>query len=408
MLKKMRRRVILAAMAAFFAVTSLIVLLINIGNYIVITENADKTLNYILTYEKNIAVLSALNEFPEAPFMEMPYIEANYMTRFFIVRLDSQNNVISTHTEYIASIDSEDAAAYAQKALAKESDSGYIDSYRYVKDEIFGNTVIIFLNTYRELQFMKSIWIVTLIVSAVSMALVFVLVFIFSSRAIKPIATNIERQKQFITDASHELKTPLTSISTSIDVISVEHGDDEWTDNIRNQTDRMAKLVNELVTLSRLDEATPLPNKETFSVSSAAREIANVFAPQLRAAEKTFITDIEDNISMFGDKNSVQKLISVLMDNAARYSDDNGTIRLSVHKKKFKVTIEIYNTCHLETPPDTHRLFDRFYRPDSSRSTATGGTGVGLSIAKAVVDAYGGKISAKCPDGQSMTITAII
>ncbi len=408
MLKKIRRRVILAAMLAFFAVTSLIVILINVGNYIVVTDNADKTLSYIMEYEKNVAILSAMNEFPAAPFMEIPYKESNYMTRFFIVRLDSQERITSISTDYIASIDEEAAISYSQKVIASQNDSGYIDSYRYAKGTILGKTVIIFLNTYREQQLMLSIFVVSIIVSVISLALVFILVFIFSNRAIRPMINNIERQKQFITDASHELKTPLTSISTSIDVISIEHGDDEWTDNIRNQTDRMAKLVNELVTLSRLDEAVPLPNKALFSISSAAHEIVNVFEPQIKANGKTFIPDIEENLSFYGDKNSIQKLLSVLMDNATRYSDINGQIRLSVHKKHNKTILEVFNTCNLETPPDTHKLFDRFYRPDASRNTATGGTGVGLSIAKAVVDAHHGKITATCPDGRSMTITAII
>ena len=190
-------------------------------------------------------------------------------------------------------------------------------------------------------------------------------------------------QKQFITDASHELKTPLTSISTSLDVIEIEHGEDEWTENIRNQTTRMTKLVGELVALSRLDEIKPLPAKENFSVSNAAWEIVEVYQPQAKAREKKFDVEIQDDVFMIGEKDAIQQMLSVLLDNAIRYSNEKGEIRFSLKKSKNKVRIEVFNTCHFDTPPDVNRLFDRFYRPDSSRNSDTGGNGVGLAIAKA-------------------------
>ena len=117
--------------------------------------------------------------------------------------------------------------------------------------------------------------------------------------------------------------------------------------------------------------------------------------------------DIEDDVFMIGDKSSVQQMLSVLLDNAIRYSDDKGDIRFSIFRKKNRINIEVFNTCQLDEIPDTNRLFDRFYRPDSSRSTKTGGTGVGLAIAKAVTETHGGTITATCPSGKSMTIKAV-
>ena len=427
MLKQMRRRVILAAMLAFSAVIALIAILINVVNYCVVTDRADETLSAILAFESQGESEGQVSQKdrppgsppgapvppddserpPMKPFMGLPDVEDNYMTRFFTVRFDHERNVIYISTGNIAAIGEEEAVAYAEKVLEKAADHGYMKEYRYVRNESGRGTVVICLNTMREQRSMRTILVLSLIVSVVSLLIVFILVEVFAGRAIRPIANNIRQQKQFITDASHELKTPLTSISTSLDVITMEHGEDEWTENIRKQTGRMSKLVSELVTLSRLDEEAPLPNKEHFSLSSVALEIADVYRPQAKAHEKKLSVEIAEELTMFGEKDAIRQMLSVLLDNALRYSDANGEIRFSAYKKRNHIHIEVFNTCQYETPPDTERLFDRFYRPDSSRSTETGGNGVGLSIARAVVQTHGGRISAACPSGKTMTIRII-
>jgi len=326
------------------------------------------------------------------------------MMRFFVVHVDNEDNATYFSMDFIASVDENSAVEYANKALARKSDTGFIGNYRYSKIDKDGETILIFLNASRELQFARTLGLLTLEISLASLILVFILVVIFSKKAIKPIENNIKQQKRFITDASHELKTPLTSISTSLDVITAEHGDDEWTDNIKKQTSRMTKLVSELVTLSRLDEDLPVPNKERFSLSTAAWEIVDIYQSQAKGRGKKMTVDIAENVDVVGDKSGIQQMISVLLDNAVRYSDDEGEIKFSVYSKKNKARIEVYNTCDYDTPPDVNLLFDRFYRPDSSRNTETGGTGVGLAIAKAVAEAHGGTIKAICPDGKSMTM----
>lgn len=408
MLKRMRWRLILAAMLAFFTVISLIAVLVNVVNHLEVTRSLDRTLSYISEYEARTPDDPKVDAPPMEPFLALPDLEANYMTRFFVVRFDEADRAVSTSMDYIASVDREKAVQYANQALEKKSDRGYINDYRFTKRTVDGATVVIFLNAARELQSMRSLRMLTIAISCGSLLLVFLLVLLFSGRAIRPIANNIRRQKQFITDASHELKTPLTSISASADVLSLEYGEDEWVDNIQKQTSRMTKLVSELVTLSRLDEDTPLPNKEHFSLSNAAWEIAEVYQPQAKAQGKTFTADIQDGISLFGEKTAVQQMFSVLLDNAIRYSDQNGNIRFSMHKKRNKVRIEVFNTCRYDVPPDVSRLFDRFYRPDGSRSSETGGTGIGLAIAKAVAETHGGAISASCPKGDTMTITVVL
>ncbi len=405
MLKKMRRRVIGAAMIAFSAVILLIALLVNAINYSSVTKKADDTLERILEYEEHNASGSASEKMPPPPFMELADVESNYMTRFFSVRVSSEGEVLSTSTDYIATIDRATAIDYAGKAMQKSGINGYIGVYRYLKKSINGVTTICFLNTIREQEFMTTLLTLTAAVVGASLVLVFILVYILSAKAIRPYAANIERQKQFITDASHELKTPLTSISTSIDVIALEHGEDEWTENIKKQTGRMSQLVGELLTLSKLNEGIPAPNKETFSLSDAAWEVAEIYRSQAKAGEKELEIDIRDDLTLFGEKESIQKMLSVLLDNALRYSTEKSSIGLKVTGNKGKTRIVVNNPCHFEAIPDTERLFDRFYRPDASRNEKTGGTGVGLAIAKAVAEAQGGNIKADCPNGEEMTIT---
>ena len=408
MLKKLRWRFILSAMGAFFAVIALIASLVYFITYAITTNRIDQSIEMIASSDFRNPREMKPDRHRDDPFGGRPDMEANYMMRFFTVRIEDSGNTTYISTDHVASIDSDTAAEYADKALARNSDRGFIGNYRYAKIDKDDGTVLVFLNASREIQFARTLGLLTLVISLASLVLVFALVVLFSKKAIRPIENNIKQQKQFITDASHELKTPLTSISTSLDVITAEHGEDEWTGNIRSQTSRMSKLVSELVTLSRLDEDNPLPDKEQFSLSNAAWETVDIYQSQAKGRGRKMSIDIAENVDLFGDRSAIQQMLSVLLDNAVRYSNDEGEIRFSVYSKKNKACIEVFNTCNYDTPPDVDRLFDRFYRPDSSRNSETGGTGVGLAIARAVAESHGGTIKAICPDGKSMTIKVVI
>ena len=405
-------------MLAFFLVIALIAGFVNVSFYCVETQKIDQTLDSIINYTPYQPRFDGIiggvpggpgmpngDMTPMEPFMALPNEEENYMIRFFIVTVDEDYRIIESSLDFIASVDENDLVSYTSSALSKNADRGYINGYRYAKVTVDNTTVITFLNCERELQSMSVILAMTLAISGLALILVFVLVLLFSKKAIQPIAQNIEIQKRFITDAGHELKTPLTSISTSLDVIEMDKGEDEWTGNIRSQVSRMTGLVGELVALSKLDEVKPVPDKEQFDLTGAAWEILEVHTPQAKARGKSIETDIQDGITFFGEKASIQQMFSVLIDNAVKYSSDGAAIRFTMNKVKSKVRIEVYNECSYEKAPDCSRLFDRFYRPDESRNASTGGNGIGLAIAKAVVEAHNGKISASCPDGKSMTIT---
>ncbi len=395
MLKKMRWRFIGAAMAAFTAVVVTLLCLVNLWNYSSMTRQQDRTLDRLLEVDRRNDSIPDGHIVPPFDKMEQFSPEVPYMIRFFSVRLDESGAVERVNQDYIASVSQSEAENYAKTVLAQGRIHGYESGYRYFVSSENGKTVVLFLNSERELQTMKSLLLITLVIAAVSLAVVFGLVVIFSRRAIAPYLKNMEAQKQFITNAGHELKTPLTAISTSADVLAMEYGDDEWVRSIQTQAGRLAKLITNLVTLSRLDEENPFPARAEFSLSDTLWEISEPFPALAQAKGKTYTLDIADGLTLTGDRTAIGQMVSILLDNALKYTPAGGRIALSARRAGKRTEILVSNTLDTAAAIDTGRLFDRFYRADESHSGTVSGTGIGLSIAQATVQAHGGKISAK-------------
>ena len=416
MLKKMRWHFILAAMLAVFIMLVAVLAGINVWNYHTTAERADQRIQEIYGFESG-KVPGMENSEENASQPVPPDIfnrpddhdpEAPYTTRFFIVRLDEEGNVTDVSTDFIASVTQTEAEEFARKVLNEKRQVGYYKNYRFQILAKKNDNIVIFLNTTMELRSVRNVLLISCLVGVVCFLVVFLLVILLSKRAMKPYIRNIERQKRFITDASHEIKTPLTSIATSVDVIEMEYGEDEWTRNIHKQTSKMSRMVADLVTLSRLDEENPFLERTEFSLSDAVWDVAEPFASLAKAQGKKYSQRIEENLTLCGNPDATRQMISVLLDNAMKYSDENGTIRLDVYKVHGKTKIEVFNTCVLEETQNLSRLFDRFYRPDNSRSRKTGGSGIGLSIAQAVAEAYGGKIKVSSKDGKSIMFQVTI
>ncbi len=402
--KKLRRKFILMSMAALLVVLALLFFSINIVSCILNTNMQDRTLHMIAD--------GGFTRPPDAP-RDTPFggpssPESPSMTRFFSVTKDSSGSVTSVGLDNITSISEEDAVAYADAVGSRANSTGYYKEYRYYVYEEDGGTVMLFLNSANALAQMRTLLLLSLLMSAICFIIMLVLVTLFSKRAVAPYVRNMETQKRFITDASHELKTPLTSIATSADVLALDGGENEWVTNIKNQTQRLSRLVNNLVMMSRLDEESPIPDKAEFALSEAVWESAEPFIAAAKAAKKQFDINIGEHMTLYGDAVAFQQMLSILLDNAVKYSDAGGSIRLDAYRKKQKTVIEVYNTCGQLDKNDLARLFERFYRGDPSRSASIPGTGVGLSIAKAIAAAHGGDISAKSADGKSIVFTVAL
>jgi signal transduction histidine kinase len=336
--------------------------------------------------------------------------ESAFDTRYFTVTLDASGALVASSTEHIAAISSEDAVLYAQNLFSKNKRSGYLSSYRYTATEpdSDGTVMYIFLDCQRDIDTFQFFLFASVSISVIGLLLFFLLVLFLSRLIVRPVAESYEKQKHFITDASHEIKTPLTIIDANTEVIEMENGESEWTLSIRNQIRRLTDLTNKLVFLSRMDEENTRLTMLDFSLSDAVEETAKTFEAVAAASHKQFSCEIASGVTYTGDETTIRQLVSLLLDNAMKYTPEDGSIRVSLTVSGKNKKITVWNTAESIAPGRHDELFERFYRADSSRNRATGGHGIGLSVAKSIVTAHKGKITAKSEDGHSMRFTVTL
>ena len=244
----------------------------------------------------------------------------------------------------------------------------------------------------------------TLILLGCSFTALSVVVWGLSAKVFEPIKRILNKQKQFISDASHELKTPVSIISANTDVIATEENK-TYTDSIKKQVERLNFLVNDLLTLARLDEGNAKTVKETFDLSGEVVQTVLPFDAVAFEKGKTLNCDIEENILFEGAKDAVKQIITILLDNAVKYSAAGGEIKVSLFKQGARIILSVYNDGSLIPESDSEKIFERFYRGESSRARDLGGNGLGLSIAKSLAVANKWTIEAQSVFGKSMTIT---
>ena len=236
---------------------------------------------------------------------------------------------------------------------------------------------------------------------------VFLLLLILSKRIVRPVAESYEKQRRFITDAGHELKTPLTIIGADTDLLELDLGENEWLDDIKRQTKRLTGLTQDLIYLARMDEEQPQLQPIEFPLSDMAEELGQSFQNLAAAQSKQFLTEIQPMLSLTGDEKAIRQLMSILLDNAVKYTPEGGRISFALKKEGRSIRLSVSNDTAVPMEKGVlDRLFDRFYRTDQSRNSSTGGYGLGLSIARSIVSAHKGKIRAENSGGNNLTITA--
>ena len=495
MLKKLRRKFIAIAMLSVSIVLIAIVGTINIANYISTNEALDARLKLIagnggtfpdLLEQKNMGVegnktdsinkgTSTRKEPPSGKTDVQPPEDMNqadlkdnnlkdnglkendlkrhgispesqFDTRYFTVTINSNGEVENIDTSKIASVSSENAAEYAKKLWksGKNGDgkSGFAESCKYLTVDEDGSTMYIFLSCQREISTIRAYILASAGISVFGLVVVFIMIYFFSGKILKPVSESYEKQKRFITDASHEIKTPLTIIDANTEVIEMMEGENEWTNSTRKQVARLTSLTEKLVFLSRMDEeATKLEMLE-FSLSDAILDTAEPFKTVARTKGKKLTIDVTDGILYTGDEKTIRQLVSILLDNAMKYSEcSNASFEKgNINKKNPNKTTQTQNDCvttinqapeieiSLKTSGKSRiitvwntvdetanikkgrqdMLFERFYRTDTSHNSKTGGFGIGLSAAYAIVKAHKGKITAESKDGRSIKFTIVL
>ncbi len=406
MIRKLQKRLIAVSMLSLLAVLTAIMGAANILNYQKILSDADRTLAILLEND---------GAFPQKPDPHPPREpwgramppELPYESRYFSVRFSSSGEILAMDTGKIAAVDDQTAQEMARQIWDSGRRRGFSGEYRYVLDLQREEPLLIFLDCWKNRSTFRNFLLTSCGISLAGLAAVFLLILVFSRRLIRPVLESYEKQKQFITDAGHELKTPVTIIDADTEVLEMELGENEWLRDIQLQTRRLTSLTNDLIFLSRMEEDRPQLAKLPFSLSDLVSETAQSFQSLAKMQHKTFQIRVQPMLSLYGDEKTIGQLVTILLDNALKYSREEGDIFLQLEQQKKHLYLTVENSVDGPLPEKLDQLFQRFYRTDGSRSPQTGGYGLGLSIAKAIVEAHGGKISASSPQTGRLQIQAV-
>lgn len=425
--RRLRRKFILVAMGAVTVVLTLIIAGINIVNYSHVCKMADARLGYILADKGSIdwedepktdpgnagdantgMVADGDRAGARGGHFEGMTAESPFDTRYFTVTL-VEDQVVDVNTARIAAVGAKRAARIAMGLDSKGLTSGFSGNYRYTTTAQGEKTIYVFVDCSRELASFHSFLSASVAISCIGWLAVLAIVAGASGAVIRPMVESYSKQKRFITDASHEIKTPLAVIDAANEVQEIESGESEWTQSIHEQVARLTALTERLVFLARMDEGSAGFTMTSIDLSEAVDKAAAPFESVAVSRGKRLSTSIACGVRAHADAAAVAQVVELLLDNATRYASEGSVIELSlraVSRGAGKGSAELVVSNAVDELPegDLDRLFDRFYRADVSRSSKTGGSGVGLSVVRAIAEAHGGSASV-CGHGNQITFT---
>lgn len=419
--RRLRRKFILVAMGAVTVVLALIIAGINIVNYSHVCKMADARLDYILAGKDGID----WGDEPKADpangkdagdsqagvrirHFEGMTAESPFDTRYFTVSI-AGGQVTDVNTARIAAVGAKRAACIAAGLYSKGWTSGFSGNYRYTVTVQGDETTYVFVDCSRELASFHSFLSASVAISCIGWLAVLAIVVGASGAVIRPMVESYSKQKRFITDASHEIKTPLAVIDAANEVQEIESGESEWTQSIHEQVARLTALTERLVFLARMDEGSAGFTMTSIDFSEAVDKAVAPFESVAVSRGKRLSTSIASGVRAHADAAAVAQVVELLLDNATRYASEDSVIELSlraVSRGAGKGSAELVVSNAVDELPegDLDRLFDRFYRADVSRNSKTGGSGVGLSVVRAIAEAHGGSASV-CGHGNQITFT---
>ena len=393
MLRRLSVKFSAAAIAVIFCVELLMTGLINGLNIYYTISEVDEIVDSILENKGKMPE----NFAPREPRKNdgRRFDELRYSTRYFTVMIDPSGEADFIDTGHISTVTSEQAQEMGLAAAKPDKKRGFYSGcdFRYaVNDVPNGGKMLVFYDFSEKSASLGRMLEISAVIAAALLALSALLIALYSKRAVRPVIESIESQRRFITDAGHELKTPLAVIRADAEVIELTGGENEWTKSILNQTDRLSELLSQLLTLTKSQENLQSSFAE-FSLSEAVEQAAQGFKPLFDSKSLPFEINVAEGLALFGSETLVRELVSILLENASKYSSAGGSVSLTLVQTGGKAELKAVNFCDDPPQGDTRLLFERFYRADSSRTRETGGSGIGLSIARSIADAHKAKIS---------------
>lgn len=332
----------------------------------------------------------------------------NNSTNYFLAVLDTNGNITETIQADWYEHTNEEVQDLVEQVQKNDKHDGRLNTLQYYAQDYPKGTIIAFIDCAKDLSFLRQLLILSIIIFILMESIVLVLTMMLTKRAMQPMQISFEKQKQFISDAGHELKTPLTIISANADILQDEIGENKWLNYIRMQTERMRVLVDEMMALTKMEYNNNLDTAERFNLSSAVETMALPFESQAFEQKKQFRIMVQPDLYFHGNSEQIRRMIGILIDNAFKYSAKHGEIKVALKEETGgRAVLEVYNTGKGIREEEKEKIFERFYRSDSSRARATGGYGLGLSIAKSVAEAHKIKIEVNSEPEHWITFTLL-
>ncbi len=411
-IKRMRVKIIKIAMVSLFLVMLFIGLTINIVSIISSHRVVSKVLDRII--ENEGVLLTEVTEFGDSTFLSITDIfspKYEHYAHYFVAFYDD-DIVMGIDTSFDRSATDSVALEYAMRAGKRHRSFGrlgmYYYKFGYLKN---GQKICVFLDCTAEVVQLARLMYFSVVICMLGLGLTYVLASHFSKRLVRNEIVNSERQREFITNASHELKTPLAVIRANTELLEMTGGESEWTKSTLKQVDHMDGLIKNLVMIAKAEENADRSDFVDVNVSKSVEEAYSNFISLAKAEEKTYEKNIEEDVHMIIEEGRMKQLTGVLLDNAMKYCDDKGTVSVSLEslKKGRQVRLTVSNSFAEGNCVDCNRFFDRFYRADESHTQEKkkSGYGIGLSIAESICKQYGGSIEASWKDG-IITFTCLL
>lgn len=400
-----RNRFILGAMISFFILLILAVAGIWLFSY----QQMERETNAFLAAMQQVNEEEhSFSQSAPPPMFGYTPDQRRYPSGFYDISLDADGAIQSIQRHGIVEEAEISVQQYVQQAVGEQAAGGKIGSYKYsVAYREDGTARLILLDISIQLQSLYSVLKSALLVGVLLMVLLFLILIPVSSKMADVFVRNNEKQKQFITDAGHDLKTPVAIIRSNLDVLELQ-GKSKWSENIRSQTLRLEKLIGQLLMMARLDEASEKLKREQLDLAALLREEQQHFLPAAEQRKIQWQDALPDHLPIRGDEKTIRQMLNLLLDNAARYTNDAGKITLSGHAEKKSAVLQIANTVEKLPGQKPEELSERFVRGNTARTQKSGGAGIGLSAVKRIVEMHRGQISITYPDQHTFCISVEI